>query len=125
MKRPISTPSTSTRNVAVVTRWPSKPSSGIEQRLPCALVHLGDELHQARPIGMLEIEQPVQVPVEVIGEVADLLPERRLGVELHDPPSTCATATPPGRLPRYVPSCGRTSEHRSAMRRRPGACRVR
>src|SRR5918994_3833713 len=83
MNRPISTPSTSTRKVEDVTRCRSKPSSGIEQRFPGACVHIGDELDEAGAVGMLEVEQVVEVPVKVIREVADLPPQRRLGVQLH------------------------------------------
>ena len=76
MNRPISTPSTSTRKVAAVTRSPSKPSLvDIAQRLPGPLVQLGDAGDQARPVGVLQVEQRVEIPVQVVGEVGDLVPQ--------------------------------------------------
>ena len=77
MKWPISTPSTSNRNVAAVTRSASKLSSGIEHRLPRAFVHVGHQADQSSPVGVVEIEQPIEIPVEVVRQVGDLAPQRR------------------------------------------------
>src|SRR5688572_11326184 len=85
MNRPISTPSTSTRNVEAVIRCPSYPSLfDMAQRLPGTIVELGHAGDQACPVGMLEVEQGIQVPVQVVREVHDLVPQGVGGVQLHD-----------------------------------------
>jgi hypothetical protein len=43
--------------------------------LPRAFVQPGDPLQQTDPIAVFEIEQRVETPVQVIGEVRDLLPD--------------------------------------------------
>jgi hypothetical protein len=43
--------------------------------LPCALVQGTDLLEQANPVAVLQVEQPVEVPVEVVRQVGDLLPQ--------------------------------------------------
>src|SRR3954468_7480198 len=55
----------------------------IPHRLPRSSVQIRDRLDQSRPVGVLEVEQGLQVPVEVIGEVADLLPQSPFGIALH------------------------------------------
>jgi hypothetical protein len=43
--------------------------------LPRALVQPTDLLQQPDPVAVLEVEQPVKIPVQVVGEVGDLLPQ--------------------------------------------------
>src|SRR5882757_6098648 len=77
LKTPICTPSTSSRKR--LASWASPPSgatSGIlADRLPGLGVQRRDGPHHAHPIRVLEIEQLVERPVQVIGEVGDLLPD--------------------------------------------------
>src|SRR6478752_1034519 len=86
MNRPISTPSTSNMNVAAVTRWPSKLSSGTEDRLPGAVVEVGNRSDQSGSVSVSEVEQAVEVPVQVVGEVGDLVPQGLLRVQPHRSP---------------------------------------
>jgi len=43
--------------------------------LPCALVQTADLLEQPDPVAVLEVEQAVEGPVQVVREVGDLLPQ--------------------------------------------------
>src|SRR5262245_55319824 len=83
MNRPISTPSTSKRNVAAVTRSPSKLSLGMAQRLPRPIVQVGDRPDQPGAVTVDQIEEVIEIPVQVVREVGDLVPERLFRVQLH------------------------------------------
>jgi hypothetical protein len=48
--------------------------------LPCALVQAADLLEQADPVAVLQVEQPVEVPVQVVRQEGDLLPQLVVGV---------------------------------------------
>jgi hypothetical protein len=48
--------------------------------LPCALVQTAHLLQQADPVAVLEVEQPVEVPVQVVRQEGDLLPQLVVGV---------------------------------------------
>jgi hypothetical protein len=48
--------------------------------LPCALVQATDLLEQADPVTVLQVEQPVEVPVQVVRQEGDLLPQLVVGV---------------------------------------------
>jgi len=48
--------------------------------LPCAFVQAADLLEQADAITVLQVEQPVEVPVQVIRQEGDLLPQLVVGV---------------------------------------------
>jgi hypothetical protein len=48
--------------------------------LPCALVQAADLLEQADPVTVLQVEQPVEVPVQVVRQEGDLLPQLVVGV---------------------------------------------
>src|SRR5690606_22092824 len=61
----------------------SKLSFGTACHLPGSVVHVGDQMDQADPVGVLQVEQRVEIPVQVVGEVRDLVPQRLLRVELH------------------------------------------
>jgi hypothetical protein len=43
--------------------------------LPCAFVQATDLFQQPDPVAVLQIEQLIEVPVQVIGEEGDLLPQ--------------------------------------------------
>jgi hypothetical protein len=43
--------------------------------LPCALVQRADLLEQADAVAVLQVEQPIEVPVQVVRQVGDLLPQ--------------------------------------------------
>jgi hypothetical protein len=43
--------------------------------LPCPFVQAADLLQQPDPVTVLQVEQAIQIPVQVIGEVDDLLPQ--------------------------------------------------
>jgi hypothetical protein len=43
--------------------------------LPDAFVQPADLLQEPDAVTVLELEQPVEVPVQVVGQVADLLPQ--------------------------------------------------
>jgi len=43
--------------------------------LPCPLVQTAHLLQQPDPVAVLEVEQDVELPVQVVGEIGDLLPE--------------------------------------------------
>jgi len=51
--------------------------------IECAAVEAGHLLDETDAIGVLKIEQAVEVPVDVIGEVHDLIPQRVFRVQLH------------------------------------------
>jgi len=48
--------------------------------LQCPLVQVGDLPEQAHPVAVLEIQQTVQAPMDVVGQIDDLLPQI-IGVE--------------------------------------------
>jgi hypothetical protein len=48
--------------------------------LPRALVQAADLLQQADPVPVLQVEQPVEVPVQVVRQEGDLLPQLVVGV---------------------------------------------
>jgi len=48
--------------------------------LPCAFVQAADLLEQPDPVPVLQIEQPVEVPVQVVRQEGDLLPQLVVGV---------------------------------------------
>jgi hypothetical protein len=43
--------------------------------LPCAFVQAAHLLQEPDPVAVFEVEQAVEVPVQVVGEEGDLLPE--------------------------------------------------
>jgi hypothetical protein len=43
--------------------------------LPCPFVQRAHLLQQPDPVAVLEVEQDVEGPVQVVGEIGDLLPE--------------------------------------------------
>jgi len=43
--------------------------------LPCPFVQVAHLLQQPDPVAVLEVEQDVERPVQVVGEIGDLLPE--------------------------------------------------
>jgi len=43
--------------------------------LPCALVQTAHLLEQPDPIAVLQVEQTVEIPVQVVCEEGDLLPD--------------------------------------------------
>jgi hypothetical protein len=43
--------------------------------LPCAFVQSADLENQPDPVAVFEVEQAVEAPVQVVGEVGDLLPQ--------------------------------------------------
>src|SRR5262245_18555075 len=119
MKRPISTPSTSTMNVAEVTRWPSKLSfSATAQRLPGAIVPGGDTLYEARSIPVFQGQQLVEGPVKVVGEVDHLVPQRIRWIQLHGDHCEVTSSIRPRR--RGAASRGISSVARSSVARSSG-----
>jgi len=48
--------------------------------LPCAFVQAADLLEQPDAVAVLQVEQPVQVPVQVVRQEGDLLPQLVVGV---------------------------------------------
>jgi hypothetical protein len=48
--------------------------------LPCAFVQAADLLQQADPVPVFQVEQPVEVPVQVVRQEGDLLPQLVVGV---------------------------------------------
>jgi len=48
--------------------------------LPCAFVQSAHLLQQADAVTVFQIEQPVQVPVQVVRQESDLLPQLVVGV---------------------------------------------
>jgi hypothetical protein len=48
--------------------------------LPCAFVQAADLGQEADPVAVLEVEQPVEVPVQVVRQEGDLLPQLVVGV---------------------------------------------
>jgi hypothetical protein len=50
--------------------------SAIQQHpLQCPLVQPSDLPQQARAVAVLQVEQSVEAPVDVVGQIRDLLPE--------------------------------------------------
>jgi hypothetical protein len=43
--------------------------------LPCSLVQVAHLPQQLDPVAVLEVEQRVEAPVQVVSEVGDLLPQ--------------------------------------------------
>jgi hypothetical protein len=48
--------------------------------LPCAFVQSADLLEQADAVTVLQIEQPIEVPMQVVRQEGDLLPQLVMGV---------------------------------------------
>jgi len=48
--------------------------------LPCAFVQAAHLLQEADPVAVLQVEQPVEVPVQVVRQEGDLLPQLVVGV---------------------------------------------
>jgi hypothetical protein len=47
---------------------------------PCAFVQAADLTQQPDPVAVLEVEQPVEIPVQVVRQKGDLLPQLVVGV---------------------------------------------
>jgi hypothetical protein len=43
--------------------------------LPCAFVQAADLLQEANAVAVFQVQQPVEVPVQVVRQEGDLLPE--------------------------------------------------
>jgi len=60
---------------------PVKGGSGVlgspltRQLVPSTVIQVGYLLKQADAITMLEVEQPVEIPMEVVSQIGDLLPQ--------------------------------------------------
>src|SRR3954451_14437828 len=86
LNTPISTPSISSKNRDPTARSPPTPSLGIAlHRLPRPGVERRDGPHQSGAVVVLEIQELIEVPVQVVGEVRQLLPERLGRVPHHRP----------------------------------------
>jgi len=48
--------------------------------LPCAFVQAADLLQKADPVAVLQVQEAVQVPVQVVRQEGDLLPQFVVGV---------------------------------------------
>jgi hypothetical protein len=48
--------------------------------LPCAFVQAADLLQQADAVPVFQVEQPVEIPVQVVRQEGDLLPQLVVGV---------------------------------------------
>jgi hypothetical protein len=48
--------------------------------LPCAFVQAADLLQEADPVAVLQIQEAVQVPMQVVRQEGDLLPQLVVGV---------------------------------------------
>jgi hypothetical protein len=48
--------------------------------LPCAFVQAAHLPQEADAVTVFQVEQPIEVPVQVIGQEGDLLPQLVLGV---------------------------------------------
>jgi hypothetical protein len=48
--------------------------------LPCAFVQAAHLAQQPDPVAVFEVEQPVEVPVQVVRQEGDLLPQLVMGV---------------------------------------------
>jgi hypothetical protein len=48
--------------------------------LPCAFVQAADLLQQPDAVPVFEVQQPVEVPVQVVRQEGDLLPQLVVGV---------------------------------------------
>src|SRR5512139_3910620 len=82
-----------------------------------ALVDPADLLDEAQPQGVLEVEDRVHRPVEVIGDVRDLL-EQAVGRVRHDSPRRCSHATSPGNAWLYAGQVTDSCVWPSALMRR-------
>src|SRR6185369_4390664 len=80
---PICWPSTSKMKLPAIRTTP-EASDKFPHLLPGALVQAGDTGHEPGPVPVLEVEQGVERPVQVIGEVGDLVPHP-LGVRRSQP----------------------------------------
>src|SRR5437867_457230 len=72
----------------------SEASDKFPHLLPGTFVQVGDGGQQPGPIPMLEVEQRVEAPVQVVGEVGDLAPHL-LGVGGLQPEPSLRTGPPP------------------------------
>jgi hypothetical protein len=61
-------------------RFGGMPSANAPRSFPRSLVQPGDLVDQPGPVGVLEVEQRLQLPVEVVGQVRDLSPQLLLRV---------------------------------------------
>jgi len=43
--------------------------------LPCAFVQAAHLAQEADPVAVFQVEQPIEIPVQVVGQEGDLLPE--------------------------------------------------
>src|SRR2546427_1961586 len=94
LNNPICWPSTSKMKLPAI-RMPPAASGKFPHLLPGALVQAGDTGQQPGPIPVFEVEQGVELPVQVIGEVGDLIPHR-LGADRSQPdPSLRTSIRPP------------------------------
>src|SRR5690242_1486139 len=78
MNMPICTPSTSNKKFELPGMSPPNPVSESDigaDRLPGALVQRRHRPDEPSPVGVLEVEQLIEIPVQVVGEVRHLLPE--------------------------------------------------
>jgi hypothetical protein len=48
--------------------------------LPCAFVQAAHLLQEADPVAVFQVEQPIEIPVQVVSQESDLLPELILRV---------------------------------------------
>jgi len=55
-------------------------ASATEHSLPCAFVQSAHLAQQPDPVAVLQVEQLVEAPVQVIRQVGDLLPQFLVGV---------------------------------------------
>jgi len=68
--------SPSTSNTNLPAKGGSVPRvSATVHSLPRAFVQVADLAEQPDPVAVLEVQQPVQVPVQVVGEIGHLLPQ--------------------------------------------------
>src|SRR3954454_6071615 len=88
-------------------------SAMLSHRLPCPVVQRDDGAHHAHPIEVLEIEQVLKAPVQVIGQVRDLLPQCVRWIALHprSPTAPCvAVLRPSYGTPVGIAAVPRTAE---------------
>src|SRR3954447_17805558 len=86
LNTPISTPSTSSRNRLASCGSPPRcwVLGILADRLPGLRVHGRHRPHHPDPVGVLEVEQAVEIPVQVVREIGDLLPDRLGRIAQHD-----------------------------------------
>src|SRR5690606_3761257 len=58
-------------------------SSAIADPFPRSAVQIGDRPDELSPIGMFEVEKGLEIPVQVIRQIGELVPERLLGIAHH------------------------------------------